>query len=160
MFCRVWCPAGGTVPIAVSPSRAVVWDREGRTPDGRRGGGRTEPVMEGPVPRAPWRRRRSTDSPRPAGRWAGRLRRGGTVARQVLLVRMGRRRRDAVGPATPIGAATHSGAHRTEPLSERATLAARRVDTIAPISPAVPGTGVGPTGPLTIALVPGQRPGT
>jgi len=37
------------------------------------------------VPTAPWRRRRVNDSPRPAGRrWAGRLRRGGTLARQVL----------------------------------------------------------------------------
>jgi CDP-diacylglycerol---serine O-phosphatidyltransferase len=44
------------------------------------------------VPSTPWRRRRTTDSPRPAGRrWAGRLRRGGTLARQALLVRVGRR---------------------------------------------------------------------
>ncbi|WP_436523859.1 CDP-alcohol phosphatidyltransferase family protein [Actinoplanes sp. HUAS TT8] len=44
------------------------------------------------MPSTPWRRRRSTDSPRPAGRrWAGRLRRGGTLARQALLVRVGRR---------------------------------------------------------------------
>lgn len=44
------------------------------------------------MPRAPWRRRGTTDSPRPGGRrWAGRLRRGGAFARQVLLVRVGRR---------------------------------------------------------------------
>jgi CDP-diacylglycerol--serine O-phosphatidyltransferase len=44
------------------------------------------------VPSTPWRRRRTTDSPRPAGRrWAGRLRRGGSLARQALLVRVGRR---------------------------------------------------------------------
>jgi CDP-diacylglycerol--serine O-phosphatidyltransferase len=44
------------------------------------------------VPSTPWRRRRTTDSPRPAGRrWAGRLRRGGSIARQALLVRVGRR---------------------------------------------------------------------
>ncbi len=44
------------------------------------------------MPRAPWRRRRTTDSPRPAGRsWTGPLRRSGTLARQVLLVRVGRR---------------------------------------------------------------------
>ncbi len=43
--------------------------------------------MEDLVPRAPWQRRRTTDSDRPAGRrWAGRLR----SARQVL--RVGRRR--------------------------------------------------------------------
>jgi CDP-diacylglycerol--serine O-phosphatidyltransferase len=41
------------------------------------------------VPRALWRRRPTTDSPRPAGRgrWTGRLRRGRLVARQVLRVR-------------------------------------------------------------------------
>lgn len=58
--------------------------------------GRSIPVMEGNVPRAPWRRRGTTDSPRPGGRrWAGRLRRGGAFARQVLLVRVGRRGRQA-----------------------------------------------------------------
>jgi len=53
------------------------------------------------VRRTPWRRRRTTDSPRPGGRrWAGRLRRGGTVARQALLVRVGRRSGDAGRAAT------------------------------------------------------------
>jgi len=54
------------------------------------------------VARTPWRRRRTTtDSPRPAGRrWAGRLRRGGTAARQALLVRVGRRSQDAGRAAT------------------------------------------------------------
>jgi len=57
------------------------------------------------VPRTPWRRRRTTDSPRPAGRrWAGRLRRGGSAARRALLVRVGRRSRDAGRAAT----ATHA----------------------------------------------------
>src|SRR3982750_4885887 len=57
--------------------------------------------MEEHVPRTPWRRRRTTDSPRPAGRrWAGRLRRGGTIARQALLVRVGRRSRDTGRAAT------------------------------------------------------------
>src|SRR6266540_1937056 len=73
-------------------------------PDGTSSRGRTEaavpilsPLMEDYVPRAPWRRRRTTDSPRPAGRrWAGRLRRSGSLARQVLLVgRRGRRRSEA-----------------------------------------------------------------
>ncbi|MFI5935641.1 CDP-alcohol phosphatidyltransferase family protein [Actinoplanes sp. NPDC051494] len=55
------------------------------------------------MPRTPWRRRRTTDSPRPAGRrWAGRLRRGGSLARQALLVRVGRRSADS----TPGRAAT------------------------------------------------------
>src|SRR5690242_8966419 len=53
------------------------------------------------VPSTPWRRRRTTDSPRPAGRrWAGRLRRGGTLARQALLVRVNRRSRDSGRAAT------------------------------------------------------------
>src|SRR5215207_8784647 len=57
--------------------------------------------MEEHVPRTPWRRRRTTDSPRPAGRrWAGQLRRGGTLARQALLVRVGRRSGDAGRAAT------------------------------------------------------------
>jgi len=51
------------------------------------------------VPRTLWGRRRTIDSPRPAGRWAGRLRRSGSLARQVLLVRVGRRRRQ---PGTAI----------------------------------------------------------
>ena len=55
--------------------------------------------MEEHVPRTPWRRRGTTDSPRPAGRrWAGRLRRGGTLARQ--LVRAGRRSADVGRAAT------------------------------------------------------------
>ncbi|RZU52035.1 CDP-diacylglycerol--serine O-phosphatidyltransferase [Krasilnikovia cinnamomea] len=53
------------------------------------------------MPRTPWRRRRTTDSPRPAGRrWAGRLRHGGTIARQALLVRVGRRSGDTRRAAT------------------------------------------------------------
>src|SRR6185369_4920341 len=54
--------------------------------------------MEVYVPTAPWRRRRVNDIPRPAGRrWAGRLRRGGTLARQVLAGRRSER------PAAEIG---------------------------------------------------------
>src|SRR3712207_2948880 len=64
-------------------------------------------AMEEHVPRAPWRRRRTTDSPRPAGRrWAGRLRRSGTIARQVLLVgRTGRRRAESGQTVSEIGRA-------------------------------------------------------
>jgi CDP-diacylglycerol---serine O-phosphatidyltransferase len=75
------------------------------------------------VPRAIWRRRRTTDSPRPQGRqWAGRLRQGGSFARQMLLVRVGRR-----GTASVIDA------------PERSSIDARRlaaIETIAPVSPA------------------------
>jgi CDP-diacylglycerol--serine O-phosphatidyltransferase len=64
-------------------------------------GGETYPKMEEHVPRTPWRRRRTTDSPRPAGRrWAGRLRQSGTRARQALLVRVGRRSGDTGRGAT------------------------------------------------------------
>src|SRR6185436_11882158 len=74
---------------------------EGQHPGTDRAAGDSDPKMEEHVPRTPWRRRRTTDSPRPAGRrWAGRLRRGGTLARQALLVRVGRRSRDAGRAAT------------------------------------------------------------
>lgn len=100
------------------------------------------------MPRAPWRRRRTTDSPRPAGRLTGRLRRGGSFARDVLLVRVGRRR--------PSGSLA---------------LADRRIDThpdlidlhdpieiIAPISPAVPSMAGEPSSSvLAIPLLPGER---
>ncbi len=52
------------------------------------------------MPRTLWGRRRTVDSPRPAGRWAGRLRRSGSLARQVLFVRVGRRRGHPAGTAT------------------------------------------------------------
>ena len=53
------------------------------------------------MPSTPWRPRRTTDSPRPAGRrWAGRLRRSGTIARQALLVRVGRRSGESGRAAT------------------------------------------------------------
>lgn len=60
------------------------------------------------MPSTPWGGRRATDSPRPAGRWAGRLRRSGSLARQVLAVRVGRRR--ATGPRrAETGQATAGG---------------------------------------------------
>src|SRR4051794_1881998 len=78
-----WCTPQNGCRVTQGPAR------DSRTPAptaaSRSGDG-------GNVPRAPWRRRRTTDSPRPAGRrWAGRLRRSSTFARQVLLVRVGRR---------------------------------------------------------------------
>jgi CDP-diacylglycerol---serine O-phosphatidyltransferase len=82
--------------------------------------------MEGHVPRAIWRRRRTTDSPRPQGRqWAGRLRQGGSFARQMLLVRVGRR------GATPV-----IDARGLSTFDARRRLAA--IETIAPVSPAGP----------------------
>nr|WP_239076639.1 CDP-alcohol phosphatidyltransferase family protein [Actinocatenispora rupis] len=74
------------------------------------------------MPRTPWRRR-VTDSPRPAGRRITRgLRRGGSLARRVLV---GRRQHDTAAslrlPVDP----PRDGQHRT-------------VGMIAPVSPAVP----------------------
>jgi len=70
------------------------------------------------VPSTPWRRRRTTDSPRPAGRrWAGRLRRGGTIARQALLVRVGRRSGDSGRAATATRAEViYTGPEPARPL--------------------------------------------
>lgn len=53
------------------------------------------------MPTAPWRRLRITDIPRPAGRrWAGRLRRSGSLARQMLLRGRIIRRRSEIGGTT------------------------------------------------------------
>jgi CDP-diacylglycerol--serine O-phosphatidyltransferase len=98
------------------------------------------------VPRPPWRRRRVTDSPRPAGRRITRgLRRGGSIARRVLV---GRRRNDASATLRlPEGLPTAGpdGQHRT-------------VGTIAPTSPAVPPPPVTSPAPLglTAAVAPPQ----
>ena len=77
------------------------------------------------MPSTPWRRRRSTDSPRPAGRrWAGRLRRGGTLARQALLVRVNRRSGDSGRAATATRAEViYTG---PDPVQSRALPAAPR----------------------------------
>jgi CDP-diacylglycerol--serine O-phosphatidyltransferase len=100
--------------------------------------------MEGHVPRAIWRRRRTTDSPRPAGRqWAGRLRQGGNAARHMLLVRVGRRRRtDAL-----------MDTHGLSPAS------IAEINAIAPVSPAPVGVVAEPqpVGPKVIPLLPGDR---
>src|SRR5437764_5394270 len=91
------------------------------------------------VPRALWRRRRTTDSPRPAGRgWAGRLRRSGTLARQVLLVGRRARRRTETG-ATLIVAEPPAGSdiHKPSPARLR-RFTGLRGEFAAPVSPAVP----------------------
>lgn len=96
------------------------------------------------MPRTPWRRRRTTDSPRPAGRrWAGRLRRGGTLARQALLVRVGRRPRDAGRAATATRAEViYTGADvprrgRTITTSSRSTVVTAEPEA-APLLPGAP----------------------
>jgi len=110
------------------------------------------------VPRAPWRRRRTTDSPRPAGRWTGKLRRSGTFARRVLLVPVARRRRNPLTGATLTGANATLMLPRADLTRTHPDLASLGVGTLAPVSPAVPTPpGGAPTGPLTIPLLPGER---
>ncbi len=71
------------------------------------------------MPRAPWRRRRTTDSPRPAGRrWAGRLRRSGTIARQALTVRVGRRRTESGRAVTAVRYTSSDLLHAQRPAIE------------------------------------------
>ncbi len=108
------------------------------------------------MPRAPWRRRRTTDSPRPAGRrWAGRLRRSSTFARQVLLVRVGRRDGAAVS-----GTDLVTPDHR---YSDRQRIRYGRLDTdieaVRPVSPALaPAAPVDDESPaMSIPLLPGER---
>ncbi len=117
------------------------------------------------MPRTPWGRRRTTDSPRPAGRrWAGRLRRSGSLARQVLFVRVGRRR--PVGTATALLHGTEAGsdAHSSH-IVVGVPRPADRI--VAPVSPALPlrsrslppaaPTASPATGPLSIPLLPGPH---
>ncbi|GAB3963445.1 hypothetical protein GCM10027615_03730 [Plantactinospora veratri] len=115
------------------------------------------------MPRAPWRRRRTSDSPRPAGRrWAGRLRRSGTFARQVLLVRVGRRDHD-LGDASP-GVLVRpdrfypEDSTRLDPY-DVGPLTAAEIEAVVPVSPAVgPADPVDATGPgMAIPLLPGER---
>ncbi len=100
------------------------------------------PVMEEHVPRTPWRRRRTTDSPRPAGRrWAGRLRRSGTLARQALLVRVGRRDRRRRSRRTDLVLPAHRYTDRAAPSGYGSTAGSprprRRSPRSSPVSPAL-----------------------
>ncbi len=113
------------------------------------------------MPRAPWvRRRRPTDSPRPAGRrWAGRLRRRSSLARQAILVKVTRRgRRDgsSVGPIGTIGESRHLVLPADGlPIDLDPAI-------VAPVSPALPPLGystaaTSTNGPRAIPLLPGPR---
>jgi CDP-diacylglycerol---serine O-phosphatidyltransferase len=96
------------------------------------------------------------DSPRPAGRrWAGRLRRSGTLARRVLLVRGGRR--DA-SRLTVVKADHRYAADRPVPLGVD-RLPTAEIAVVAPVSPAVPPVAtVNAAGPSrAIPLLPGER---
>src|SRR5256885_12018145 len=93
----------------------------------------------------------------PAGR-AGRLRRSGTLARQVLLVGRRVRRRTETG-ATLIVAEPPAGSdiHKPSPARLRRLTGLRGVSGV-PVSPAVPSPpGGAPAGPMSIPLLPGER---
>ena len=110
------------------------------------------------MPRAPWRRRRTTDSPRPAGRrWAGRLRRSSTFARQVLLVRVGRRDGDTVA-GTDLVVPDHRYVDRQRRRYGRNRFDRAEVEAVMPVSPALPPTApVDDTPSMSIPLLPGER---
>jgi CDP-diacylglycerol--serine O-phosphatidyltransferase len=128
--------------------------------------------MEDLVPRAPWQRRRTTDSDRPAGRrWAGRLR----SARQVL--RVGRRRTEsATSTSLIVPGDSRTGLSRLPARLPRLRLrrrdgAAHDVVSLAPYvgdpvptEPALTGRAAKANGTaadeppaLSIPLLPGQR---
>ena len=110
------------------------------------------------MPRAPWRRRRNKDGPRPAQR------RSGTFARQVLLVRVGRRSHEAGGatavahPARRYIDDLDAGTDRYGTGRYRVTEAELRA--LVPLfSPAVgPASAVEePDAGISIPLLPGER---
>lgn len=114
------------------------------------------------MPRAPWRRRRTTDSPRPAGRrWAGRLRRSSTFARQVLLVRVGRR--DGDPRATDLTLTEHRYADRQrrryglDRLSRPGAVTRAEIEAVMPVSPALPMAHTDEATAGSIPLLPGER---
>ncbi|SCE72079.1 CDP-diacylglycerol---serine O-phosphatidyltransferase [Micromonospora haikouensis] len=110
------------------------------------------------MPRAPWRRRRTTDSPRPAGRrWAGPLRRSSTFARQVLLVRVGRR--DGVAAAgTDLTSPEHRYLDRQRRRYGLDRYQRTEVEAVVPVSPAVgPAAPVDDAASMSIPLLPGAR---
>jgi CDP-diacylglycerol--serine O-phosphatidyltransferase len=107
------------------------------------------------VPRAIWRRRRTTDSPRPVGRqngrvWAGRLRESGTRARQML-GRVGRLRNHAEHVVTT--SPTLDGP--TRPVLT--TLPGLRSADLRAIEAAANVAELEPATPTTIPLLPGER---
>ena len=118
-------------------------------------------VMEEYVPRALWRRRRTTDSPGPAGRrWAGRLRRSGPLARagQALRVRVGRRRQPPAGGLVVSDGYPDLPGYGRELTAGPAPRTAADVAALAPVSPAVGPTGAAPDAAgLAIPLLPGPR---
>jgi CDP-diacylglycerol--serine O-phosphatidyltransferase len=100
------------------------------------------------VPRANiWRRRRTTDMPRPAGRRWARLRRGGSVARQVLVG--GRVLLRPVGRRRPVALNGEGGV---------VAVAGMSAADLVPISPpTAPITAAEERASLSIPLLPGEH---
>src|SRR5262249_19073343 len=97
--------------------------------------------MEGSVPRTLWGRRRTTDSPRPAGRrWAGRLRRSGSLARRVLFIRVGLRHRTGASQVIAPGGpdVLDSRGNPLDVLDGSGGRLLHAAELVAPLSPAVP----------------------
>lgn len=123
------------------------------------------------MPTAPWRRRRVNDTPRPVGRrWAGRFRRGGSLARRVLvgptenpadpgpepLTATPRRRFTLRRGAAGRGGTAVAGRPGRSEASDLITTA-DLVDLV-PTSPALPApAGPVPSSGLNIPLLPGER---
>ncbi|MFC7544908.1 CDP-alcohol phosphatidyltransferase family protein [Plantactinospora sp. GCM10030261] len=112
------------------------------------------------MPRSPWRRRRAADSPRPGGRrWTGGLRRSGAFARQVLLVRVGRRAHESGDDAGLVSSYYPDETHRLGGRYRQNRMIDPVVEPVLPVSPAVgPTVPVDESGPTrTIPLLPGDR---
>ncbi|MPZ28881.1 MAG: CDP-alcohol phosphatidyltransferase [Micromonosporaceae bacterium] len=116
------------------------------------------------MPRAPWRRRSTTDSPRPAGRgrrWTGRLRRS-AVARRVLRVRHRQPAEPYRAPAEPYRAPAEPHRGPAEPHRRHWSRPIRRHPRTAATIPALT---AGPATPdlapavaaAPISLLPGER---
>lgn len=122
------------------------------------------------MPRAPWRRR-TNDSPRPAGRrWTGRLRRSGTLARTALMTRVVRRRHVGAPPAlTSLQPSSDLDVHRRRYAIgglDRFRTDRSVLDTVIPVSPAPAGASTWSNSgiaddpasvPRTIPLLPGEQ---
>ena len=103
------------------------------------------------MPRAPWRRRLVTDSPRPAGRkrWTGRFRRSRVMARRVLSVR----HRGQVEPYR----GHSSRPSRLDPRTTGSTIAAIPAAAGPPPSLAPPHPARAAAQPAPVRLLPGER---
>src|SRR5262245_2230030 len=170
--CRT--PVGEARSTAVDPEPTHRAARDEARPHGSsaRSGRMDRSPQEENVPRPRWRRR-TTDNPGPAGRRWGRLRRGGSLARQVLVGgrglvgRVGRRRGaggvTTITPSTPtrLAGSTDLAWRQADLPTARLGYGARGADAVAPVSPAMPPRADyaldGEPDNLVIPLLPGER---